>query len=61
MSQTNSNKFYIVGKNKNEVLYSDIMMRKDPSPNNVNSSNFRNANFANTLKKGFFNNNMNKK
>jgi len=61
MSNTNSNKFYIGGaKSKNEVLYSDIMMRKEPSPNNMQrSNNPTNVNFANTQKKGFFNNNNN--
>lgn len=60
---TTANKFYI-GKNNNEVLYSDIMLKREHSPNKPQKviNNINNVNFVNSQKKPFYNNNlMNKK
>ena len=62
-TSTQSNKFYI-GKNKNEVSYSDMMFRKDQTttttPNTTNN-NSSSVIYSQTQKKPFFNNNVIKK
>jgi len=59
MNNSNTNKFYIA-KNKNETLYSELMMKKDQSPiSTLRSNNPSNANnFTNTSRTPFYNNNL---
>ena len=62
-SLTQSNKLYI-GKNKNEVSYSDMMLKKDNTPTstpNSTNNNSSSVNYSQTQKKPFFNNNVIKK
>jgi hypothetical protein len=58
INTNNTNKFFI-GKNKNEVLYSDLMLKREQSPLSSTITNINN--FANTQKKPSYNNNLIKK
>ena len=55
-ANTKSNKFYI-GKNKNEVSFSDMMLRKDHTPTttlNSTNNNISSVTYSQTQKKLFF-------